>query len=935
MTKIFIDNQQYTVTDGQNLLQASLSLKLDIPYFCWHPAMGSVGACRQCAMTQYQDENDTRGRIIVACMTPVSDGMRVSMQQPAEKEFRQQIISALMTHHPHDCPVCTEGGECHLQDMTVMSGHNKRQYKGKKTTFINQDLGPLIKHEMNRCITCYRCERFYKDYAGGTDLAAQAISNKVYFGRQCDGTLENEFAGNLVEVCPTGVFTDKPFGDHYSRKWDLQTAPSVCQHCSVGCNTSLSERYGSVRRVTNRFNDHLNGYFLCDRGRYGFSYVDSEARRQTITVDGQANKWSDTTVNDRLKSKDKWIGIGSSQASLEDNFALQQLVGRENFNPGLSAQHEKLLAIHMSILSQWEAPSLAQMEQADAILILAEDVNNSAPRIALSIRQALLNNAREQAEKLRVPGWQDAAVRAIQPHHPVPLAILGYGESDLAKQATISLVCDHKKAAEQGFLLANLLNDKSPKPKVSKVALQTLELLEILKTAKRPLIITGWSANNAALLAAATNIRKALKSVNIKNENTQDDAMLCIVPPDANTLGLGLLTQGSYLSIDSLQTENNGLDYRTAKKSNLLVLDHCSPAFTKRLNEWRQYSDNVVLLGQLSAAGADEVNLPVSSFSECSGSELNYQGLIQSHLPATKPSGQCLPGWQWLVNIAKLQQHKLGEVDNLGQLRDRLSQDYPQLYVHFNQHHQTQLALQTPRVSGRTAMLANQTMHEPKPFGETGAPYKQSMEGTQVGQKDEFPLAYSWSPGWNSNQSNHKFRDEYRGDGLAQQKGVRCIGTKKTDQWFKWQAAWSINAKAQWQILPLLKVFGSDSLSLHALPIAQLKVQAQIVARPVDAAKLGFIAGQLIYCDNNQIPLHLVTSDQVPANSLLIYVPADQLFELHNCEQLTAATTKQNTEYNVQISQQQIQQQLVKQQQQNRLLAQDQTIPIHFIEGVI
>ncbi len=132
MAKIFIDNQQYTVKDGQNLLQASLSLKLDLPYFCWHPAMGSVGACRQCAMTQYQNENDTHGRMIVACMTPVNDGMRVSMQQPAEKLFRKQIISALMTHHPHDCPVCSEGGECHLQDMTVMSGHNERQYKGKR-----------------------------------------------------------------------------------------------------------------------------------------------------------------------------------------------------------------------------------------------------------------------------------------------------------------------------------------------------------------------------------------------------------------------------------------------------------------------------------------------------------------------------------------------------------------------------------------------------------------------------------------------------------------------------------------------------------------------------------------------------------------------------------------------------------------------------------
>lgn len=930
MTKIFIDNQQYTVKDGQNLLQASLSLKLDLPYFCWHPAMGSVGACRQCAMTQYQDENDTRGRMIVACMTPVSDGMRVSMQQPAEKLFRKQVIAALMTHHPHDCPVCSEGGECHLQDMTVMSGHNERQYKGKKTTFINQDLGPLVKHEMNRCITCYRCERFYKDYAGGSDLAAQASSNRVYFGRQSDGTLQSEFSGNLVEVCPTGVFTDKPFGDHYSRKWDLQTAPSVCQHCSVGCNTSLSERYGSVRRVTNRFNDHLNGYFLCDRGRYGFSYVDNETRRQTVTMNGQPSHWADTTLNVRLKNKGKWIGIGSSQASLEDNFALQQLVGSENFNPGLDAQQEKLLATHMAILSQWEAASLAQMEQADAIIILAEDVNNSAPRIALSIRQALLNNAREQAEKLRVPSWQDAAVRAIQPHHPVPLAILGYGDSDLAKQATISLICDHKQAAEQGFLLANLISEKSPKPKASKIAPQTLELLEILKTAKRPLIVTGWSANNPALLAAATNIRTALKALNIKNENTQDNAMLCIVPPEANTLGLGLLTQSKYLSIESLGSENV-----SAEKSNLLVLDHCSPTFTKRLSEWRQNSNNVVRLSQLGAASADEINLPVSSFSECSGSELNYQGVIQSHLPATKPSGQCLPGWQWLVNIAKLREHTLGEVDNLGQLRDLLNHDYPQLGTHFNQHHKSQLALQTPRVSGRTAMLANQTVHEPKPFSETSAPYKQSMEGTHAGQNSEFPLAYSWSPGWNSNQSNHKFHDEYRCDELALQEGVRGIVAKQSGQWLKWQAPWSKNIKARWQILPLQKVFGSDNLSLHASPIAQLKVQAQIVMSPVDANKLGLIAGQLIYCDDNQIPLQLSISPRVPASSLLVYVPADQLFELRHCEQLTAATVKQNAEYSIQIEQQHTQQQVEKQQQQKRLLARDQTIPIHFIQGVI
>lgn len=929
MAKIFIDKQQYNVKDGQNLLQACLSLKLDLPYFCWHPTMGSVGACRQCAMTQYQDENDSRGRMIVACMTPVSEGMRVSMNQAPEKEFRDQVIGALMTHHPHDCPVCAEGGECHLQDMTVMAGHHERQYKGKKTTFKNQDLGPLVKHEMNRCITCYRCERFYKDYAGGTDLSAQASKNNVYFGRQQDGVLQSEFAGNLVEVCPTGVFTDKPFGDHYSRKWDLQSAPSVCQHCSVGCNTSLSERYGSVRRVTNRLNDHLNGYFLCDRGRYGFDFVNSEHRVKDVYLDGQPSSWSEPAAQVILEDKSPWLGIGSAQASLEDNYALQQLVGVDNFCASLDPKQETLLATHTAILGQWPVASLAEMEQADAVLILGEDVNNSAPRIALSLRQALMNNAKQQAEKLRVPSWQDAAVRAILPHYPVPLAYVGYGENDLSRQASITLLCDDKRAAEQGFLLANLLSDRAPLPKASKVDEQTQALVDILKNAKRPLIVTGWSANNPALLAAASNIRKALAERHKEFSKEQDQAMLCIVPPEANTLGLGLLLQQGGLSCQQLE------ERMASEKCNLLVLDHSKAAFAGNLAKLRLSANKVVRLTQLGEAHKGELSLPVSSFSESSGSQLNYQGLIQSHIPATKPSGQCMPPWQWLVNIAKLKEHELAHISDLGQLRDKLAATYPQLAQHWRQHHQGQLALQTPRVSGRTAMLANQTVHEPKPFGESGAPYKQSMEGCQSGQNDEQPLAYSWSPGWNSNQSNHKFKDEYRGAELGAQEGLRCIAATDKNQWFKWQASWSKTSKAKWQILPLQKVFGSDSLSLHALPVAQLKASAQLVINVRQGQKLDLHAGQLLCCDDDPTLFQLILSEQVPTNCLLVYTPADQNFSLSICDELKVAGAEQIKAYSAQGKATHETLLSSKQLQKQALLAQDQTIPIHFIEGVV
>src|SRR6187549_236640 len=275
---VHVDGQSYRMNAEENLLHGCLSVGLNLPYFCWHPALGSVGACRQCAVKQFKDEHDTHGKIVMACMSPAAEGTRIAIHDPEAVAFRAAIIEGLMLNHPHDCPVCDEGGECHLQDMTVMTGHNYRRYHFPKRTHRNQFLGPFIRHEMNRCIQCYRCVRFYRDYAGGRDLNVFGAHDALSFGREQDGTLENEFSGNLVEVCPTGVFTDKTFSHHYTRKWDLQSAQSICPHCSLGCNTTPGERYGILRRIMNRFNSQVNGYFLCDRGRFGYEYVNSDKR---------------------------------------------------------------------------------------------------------------------------------------------------------------------------------------------------------------------------------------------------------------------------------------------------------------------------------------------------------------------------------------------------------------------------------------------------------------------------------------------------------------------------------------------------------------------------------------------------------------------------------------------------------------------------------
>lgn len=148
-------------------------------------------------MKQYQNAEDTRGRPVMSCMTPAAEGTFISIDDEEAKQFRESVVEWLMTNHPHDCPVCEEGGNCHLQDMTVMTGHSFRRYRFTKRTHRNRDLGPFISHEMNRCIACYRCVRYYKDYADGQDLGVYGAHDNVYFGRPEDGTLESEFSGNF------------------------------------------------------------------------------------------------------------------------------------------------------------------------------------------------------------------------------------------------------------------------------------------------------------------------------------------------------------------------------------------------------------------------------------------------------------------------------------------------------------------------------------------------------------------------------------------------------------------------------------------------------------------------------------------------------------------------------------------------------------------
>ncbi len=395
MPRLVIDNLEIEVPAGTKVIEAAERLGIMIPRFCYHHALGAVGACRMCAVKFLQ--GPFKG-VQMSCMVDALDGMVVSTTDEEATAFRKQVIEWLMLNHPHDCPVCDEGGQCLLQDETVSGGHGIRRALGPKRTYRDQYLGVFISHEMNRCIHCYRCVRYYQEFTGYRDLGAMQIGDRVYFGRFRDGPLESPFAGNLVDLCPTGVYTDKP-SRYRVRRWDLQRSPSLCIHCSLGCNTIANARYREMMRIEARFNEVVNGHFICDRGRYGFQYANHPERPRKAKINGAEVPMPEAVraASEGLAGITRDFGsgavavLGSTRNSIETQAAIERISKMNDWhapnyfvNPILEAKVKRAV----SRLDEPLAVSMRGIENADFILAIGVDPVNEAPMLALAMRQA-------------------------------------------------------------------------------------------------------------------------------------------------------------------------------------------------------------------------------------------------------------------------------------------------------------------------------------------------------------------------------------------------------------------------------------------------------------------------------------------------------------------------------------------------------------------
>jgi NADH-quinone oxidoreductase subunit G len=337
MPTIKIDGKELTVEDGVTILQAALENGIEIPHYCYHPALRVVGSCRLCLV-----EVDNSPKLLPACATRVTDGMEVRTQTEQVRDARRSILEFFLTNHPLDCPICDKAGECLLQDYTFKYGSAHSRFIEEKRVRPTKDLGGNILLYRNRCVMCTRCVRFFEEVVGEPYLVVEHRGYhsdiSIFPGKE----LTHKMTGNIVEICPVGCLIDKDFLFH-ARVWNLTRTKSICPGCSAGCNIYLEHKDNRIYRIRSRKNMEVNTFWICDDGRYIYhrfeelDRITQPMRRLEGSEKLTKTTWQEaiSMVHDRLallkraKKLDQVAVVGSAFASNEENYLLTRIFGDE------------------------------------------------------------------------------------------------------------------------------------------------------------------------------------------------------------------------------------------------------------------------------------------------------------------------------------------------------------------------------------------------------------------------------------------------------------------------------------------------------------------------------------------------------------------------------------------------------------------------------
>jgi NADH-quinone oxidoreductase subunit G len=387
-----IDGRELSVPPGTLLVEAAKQAGIEIPVFCHHEKLKQVGACRMCVV-----EIERVPRLQTACTTPVAKDMVVHTDTKAVLEAREAVLEMLLVNHPLDCPICDKGGECPLQDNTFRHGAGlSRRTEPKRANAKALPLSDLIVLDRERCILCYRCTRFHDEIAGDGALVALERGGTSEIGVLPGTTYDSPFSGNTVELCPVGALTSRQYRFR-ARPWELETTPSVCCGCSVGCNVRVDARHGSVLRVMGRTHDAIDDGWLCDRGRYGSLPLPLGAEFASPDPASRRPRWPLRRIDGRLQRVSLDDALAHAAALLQRPKAAVALSASLT-NEAMSCANRELRAAFAtaaigfaeSVVSPWPvAGKIRDLDACRRILDLGCDPWRELPVLALWLRKAI------------------------------------------------------------------------------------------------------------------------------------------------------------------------------------------------------------------------------------------------------------------------------------------------------------------------------------------------------------------------------------------------------------------------------------------------------------------------------------------------------------------------------------------------------------------
>ncbi|XP_077368381.1 NADH-ubiquinone oxidoreductase 75 kDa subunit, mitochondrial [Festucalex cinctus] len=623
MVEVFVDGKPVEVEPGTTVLQACEKVGIQIPRFCYHERLSVAGNCRMCLV-----EIEKAPKPVAACAMPVMKGWNILTNSEKTRKAREGVMEFLLANHPLDCPICDQGGECDLQDQSMQFGSDRSRFTEPKRAVEDENIGPLIKTIMTRCIQCTRCVRFASEIAGVEELGTTGRGNNLQIGTYVEKMFMSELSGNVIDICPVGALTSKPYA-FTARPWETRKTESIDVLDAVGSNIIVSTRGGEVMRVLPRLHEDINEEWISDKTRFAYDGLKRQRLTQPMVKDGSGQltpaSWEDalTRVAGALQGVQgsEVAAIAGGMADAEALVSLKDLLNRLNSESLCTEEVFPMAGAGADLRSNYLLNSrIAGIEDCDLLLLVGTNPRYEAPLFNARIRKSWLHN------ELRV-------------------ALVGH-------DIDLSYTYDH--LGEETSVLKELANGTHP-------------FCQVLAAAKRPVVVVGSSAlqreDGAAILSSVSTIAQNARTSSGVEEGWKVLNVLHRVASQVAALDLGYKA-----GVDAI---------RTNPPKVLFLLGADGGSITRA----DLPKDSIIIYqghhGDVGATTADII-LPGAAYTEKNATYVNTEGRSQQTRVAVTAPGMAREDWKIVRAVAELAGVTL-PYDTLDEVRSRLAEVSPNL----------------------------------------------------------------------------------------------------------------------------------------------------------------------------------------------------------------------------------------------------------------